>query len=81
MSDLKDVILAYVIDEYAGEGDTITYDTPLLSSGLVDSFSMISLKRFLEMKYQISIPDEAATPETFDSVEKIAELVQRFIKQ
>lgn len=81
MSDLREIILECVIDEYAGEGDTITYDTPLLSSGLVDSFSMISLKRFLEMKYQISIPDEAATPEAFDSVTKIAELVQRFIQQ
>ncbi|MEZ0396599.1 MAG: acyl carrier protein [Anaerolineales bacterium] len=80
MDDLKAVILAYVVDEYAGEGDEITYDTPLISSGLVDSFSMISLKRFLEMKYQISIPDEAATPETFDSVAKIAALVQRFVK-
>ncbi len=80
MDEIKDVILAYVIDEYASEGDEIHYDTPLISSGLVDSFSMISLKRFLEMKYQISIPDEAATPETFDSVEKIAALVQRFVK-
>jgi acyl carrier protein len=80
MDDLKEVILQYVIEEYAEEGDTIAYDTPLLSSGLVDSFSMISLKRFLEMKYQISIPDEAATPETFDSVEKIAELVRRFVR-
>ncbi len=79
MDDLKDVILEYVIDEYASEGEEITYDTPLISSGLVDSFSMISLKRFLEMKYRIVIPDEAATPETFDSVEKIAALVQRFV--
>lgn len=78
MDDLKDVILEYVIAEYADEDDKVTYDTPLISSGLVDSFSMVSLKRFLEVKYKISIPDEEASPEAFDSVNKIAELVLRF---
>jgi acyl carrier protein len=51
----------------------------LISGGLVDSFSMVSLKRFLEVKYKISIPDEDASPEAFDSVNKIADLVKRFI--
>jgi len=78
MDDLKDVILKYVIDEYAEEDDKVTYDTPLISGGLVDSFSMVSLKRFLEMRYKISIPDDDATPEAFDSVTKIADLVLRF---
>ena len=78
MDDLKDVILEYVIAEYADEDDKVTFDTPLISGGLVDSFSMVSLKRFLEMKYKISIPDDDATPEAFDSVNKIADLVLRF---
>jgi len=78
MDDMKDVILEYVINEYADEGDEVTYDTPLISGGLVDSFSMVSLKRFLEVKYKISIPDEDASPEAFDTVNKICELVKRF---
>ena len=78
MDELKDAILKYVIEECAGEDDKITYDSALISSGLVDSFSMVSLKRFLEVKYKISIPDEDASPEAFDSVTKIADLVKRF---
>jgi len=78
MDELKDTILEYVVEEYADEGDKITYDTPLISSGLVDSFSMVSLKRFLEVKYKISIPDDDASPEAFDSVNRIADLVKRF---
>jgi acyl carrier protein len=78
MEDLKDVILEYVIEEYGDEDDKITFDTHLISGGLVDSFSMVSLKRFLEVKYKISIPDEDASPEAFDSVNKIADLVRRF---
>ena len=81
MDEIKDVVLEYVIEEYGSEVDQITYDTPLISGGLVDSFSMVSLKRFLEMKYKISIPDADATPEAFDSVNKIADLVLRFTKQ
>jgi acyl carrier protein len=78
MDDLKDVILQYVIEEYGDEDDKITYETPLISGGFVDSFSMVSLKRFLEVKYKISIPDDDASPEAFDSVNKIADLVRRF---
>lgn len=77
MDEMKDVILEYVIDEYADDGDDVSYDTPLISGGLVDSFSMVSLKRFLEKKYNISIPDEEASPEAFDTVTKIVELVKR----
>ncbi|MFH1726914.1 MAG: hypothetical protein ABIA04_00660 [Pseudomonadota bacterium] len=82
MDEMKKVILDYVYEEYVeDEDDEVTYDTPLISGGLVDSFSMVSLKRFLENKYNISIPDEDATPEAFDSVDKICVLVNRFINK
>jgi acyl carrier protein len=80
MEEMKDVVLEYVIEEYLeDEDEEITYDTPLISGGIVDSFSMVSLKRFLENKYSISIPDDKATPEAFDSVNKIVDLVNEFI--
>jgi len=81
---VKDVILDYIRNEYIDEDevDEIKLDehTPLISSGIVDSFSMVSLKRFLETKYAISIPDEDATPQAFDTVASIIELVNRFRK-
>jgi acyl carrier protein len=77
MSDVKETIQEYVKDEYVEEDDMeVNYDTPLISGGLVDSFSMVSLKVFLETKYQIKIPDEKATPEAFDSVNSIAQLLK-----
>lgn len=78
---LREVVLEYVKDEYIedeDEADELTADTPLISGGIVDSFSMVSLKVFLEKKYQIKIPDSDATPEAFDTVAKIVELVKRF---
>jgi acyl carrier protein len=79
LHEMKETILKYVKNEYAEDEDDVTYDTPLISGGLVDSFSMVSLKRFLELKYKISIPDDRATPEAFDNVNKIAQLVTEFI--
>lgn len=63
------------------QDDEITFDTALISGGYVDSFSMVSLKRFLENRYKISLPDDRATPEAFDSVNKITELVLEFLNK
>ena len=80
MDDLKQLILDYVKREYLEEGDdrVVTESTPLISGGIVDSFSMVSLKRFLERKFSIAIPDADASPQAFDSVNSIAALVTRF---
>ena len=78
MAVTKDTILEYVRNEYLEDGDDreVTYDTPLISGGIVDSFSMVSLKVFLETKYNVSIPDAKATPEAFDSVNNIIALLK-----
>ena len=80
MENMKEVVREYVIKEYVEDDTEIGFDTPLISGGIVDSFSMVSLKRFLENKYKISIPDDMATPEAFDSVNKIIDLVNKFLK-
>lgn len=81
MEDMKDLILNYVKKEYLEDGDDdITYNTPLISSGYVDSFSMVSLLVFLENKFKIKIPPEKATPEAFDTVNSIVELLNQYLK-
>jgi acyl carrier protein len=80
VDEIKKVVLEYVKKEYLEEDDDreVKFDTPLISGGIVDSFSMVSLKRFLEKKYTIKIPDADASPEAFDTVNSIAALVTRF---
>ena len=78
--DVRKMIIDYVKKEYLDE-DTdqqITEETKLITSGIVDSFSMVSLKMFLEKKFQIKIPDDKATPEAFDSVNNIIHLLREF---
>ena len=62
--DRKKLIIDYVIEEYLDEDSTeeIDENTPLISSGIVDSFSMVSLKMFLEKKFQIKIPTRKQRP-------------------
>ncbi|MBI5868126.1 MAG: acyl carrier protein [candidate division Zixibacteria bacterium] len=82
MDDIKQTVLDYIRKEYLEEDDDreLTETTPLITGGIVDSFSMVSLKRFLERKYAIQIPDADASPEAFDTARSIEVLVNRFKK-
>jgi acyl carrier protein len=81
---MEDLILDYIKNEYLDDDDDedteLDANTPLIISGIVDSFSLVSLKRFLETKYEITIPDEQASPEAFNTVSSIIELVNRLKK-
>lgn len=78
--ETKKLIIDYVKKEYLEEEDEQEVDenTPLISSGIVDSFSMVSLKMFLEKKFSVKIPDEKATTEAFNSVNNIMDLLKEF---
>lgn len=83
MSDeMSEQILEFIRDEYV-EDDSIDIDaeTPLITSGLVDSFSMVSLKMFLEDQYEIKMTDEEASTEAFDTVKAILDLVTRKLEE
>ena len=77
---MKEAILDYIRNEYMDEDDEdeieLTESTPLITSGLVDSFSMVSLKRFIEKRYEISIPDDRASTDAFNTVSSITSLVE-----
>lgn len=81
MEEMKKTVLEYIVDEYLDEDDEdeVSFDSPLISSGIVDSFSMVSLKRFVENKYSIKLPDEEATPEAFDTVNSICDLINKHL--
>jgi len=80
IEETKKLVLDYIMKEYIDDEDEeITYDTALISGGYVDSFSMVSLLVFLERKFQIKIPPSKATPEAFNSVNNIVEMVNNYL--
>ena len=59
-------------------GMTLSAEEPLITSGLMDSFSIMEVLAFLEDEWGVFIPDQEATVKQFDSVAKMIEMVGRF---
>jgi acyl carrier protein len=54
----------------------LTADTILLSSGLVDSFSLVDLAMFIEERFGVRIHDTELNAQTFDTLEQLSQLVE-----
>lgn len=52
----------------------------LVTSGLIDSLSILRLISLLEKKLDVSMPPETLQPEDFDDLDLIVETVQRVAK-
>jgi acyl carrier protein len=48
----------------------------LISSGLIDSFSLVDLALFVEDTFSVRIADSELNASTFDSIEQLANLIQ-----
>jgi acyl carrier protein len=55
----------------------ISYDTPLIKSGIIDSFSMMVLFIFLEKTFEVKIPDKYLVLENFENIDKIVDLLNK----
>ena len=54
----------------------ISSDEPLLSSGLIDSFSLMDLALFVEDTFGVRIEDTELNANTFDSLTQLAALIE-----
>ena len=54
----------------------ISPDEPLISSGLIDSFSLMDLALFVEDTYGVRIEDTELNADTFDSLNQLASLIE-----
>lgn len=55
---------------------TIGVDEALLSSGLIDSFSLIDFALFIEDTFGVRIDDTELNASTFDTLNQLAALIQ-----
>jgi acyl carrier protein len=54
---------------------TIDPDEPLLSSGLIDSFSLVDVALFIEDTFNVTIEDTDLNADAFDTLNQLADLV------
>ena len=50
-------------------------DEPLISSGLIDSFSLVDLALYIEDNFNVKIDDTELNSDTFDTIEQLEELI------
>ncbi|MFA7097188.1 MAG: acyl carrier protein [Gammaproteobacteria bacterium] len=76
---MEEKLIEFIIDEFLDDPDTeITQDTKLISSGLIDSFSLVSLQTYIEQEFGKKIPAPRITAESFDTVRQMVEVINQF---
>ncbi|MCB2210244.1 hypothetical protein KQH62_05060 [bacterium] len=69
-------IETYLKDEVLQQPDRdIAADEALISSGLIDSFSLVDVALFVEDNYGVTIDDTELNAETFDTLDALADLI------
>ena len=73
---MEEKLIAFITEEFLTDASmTITPDTKLISSGLIDSFSLVELSMFLEETFDVRPDDTELNAENMDTVEMIAAYV------
>jgi len=55
---------------------TIQADEALISSGLIDSFSLVDLSLLIEDEFGVTIDDTELNSDSFDNLQQLAALIQ-----
>jgi len=80
-SATKEALRAYILSEFLpGESPrNLKDDTPLRTSGVLNSMGLLRLVSFVEDKYGIELEAHETGIEDFDTIDAIANLIERKI--
>jgi acyl carrier protein len=73
----KDDLLAFLKSDLGVDTSKLEDETALLSSGLVDSFSMIDLIQFVERASSAKVAPTDVSMDNLDTVKRILDFVAR----
>jgi acyl carrier protein len=76
--DLTTTLGRYIATEILKDpGRRLAVDEPLISSGLVDSFSLVDLAIFVETQFGVRIHDTELSAQVFDNLNALAQLIRQ----
>jgi acyl carrier protein len=77
MDDVKSAIRDFIVSTHLpGETpETLRDDTPLISSGILDSLAVLGLVTFLEHRFGIELDVYDTSIEHFDSIDSITRAI------
>jgi acyl carrier protein len=77
MSEINDQLSKFIAEKILKQpGRAIGEDEKLISSGLIDSFSLMDLALFVEDTYGVRIEDTELNADTFDSLNQLSTLIE-----
>ncbi|GAB4546209.1 MAG: hypothetical protein Fur002_21060 [Anaerolineales bacterium] len=77
MEEIISKLSAYIAKEILKQPNrVITAEEAVISSGLIDSFSLVDLGLFIEDAFNVRIDDTELNKETFDTLTQLAALIQ-----
>ena len=75
-TEIIEQITVYLKNEILQQPDReITANEAIISSGLIDSFSLVDVALFIEDTFGVTIDDTELNAETFDTLDALADLV------
>jgi acyl carrier protein len=79
MTDVKNAIRQFILTKYLpGESpDNLRDDTPLRTSGILDSLATLGVVSFVEKEFGIEIEAHETDVDVFDTLDDMAALVAR----
>lgn len=77
MSITTESMVQFLKDDLAVDVDDINTETLLFSSGIVDSFALVSMMTFLESEAGIQISPADVNLSNFDSISRILAYVEQ----
>jgi len=76
-TDIISKIGIYIAAELLKSPDRqIAPDEPLISGGMIDSFSLVDLALFIEETFGVRVDDTELNADTFDTLDQLAALVE-----
>lgn len=79
MTPIADAVRQFILREYLpGESPSLLHDdTPLRSTGILDSLATLGLISFLQREYEIRVLAYETDVDNFDRIEDIVAFVER----
>jgi acyl carrier protein len=75
---MKEKLAEFIATEILKDPNrSLSDDEALISSGLIDSFSLVDLALFVEDTYGVRIDDAELTSDVFDTLSELTSLVQQ----
>jgi acyl carrier protein len=81
MEQIKNDILDYLkANSFMDNNGSLKDNDSLTQNGIIDSIGLLELMDYICEKYSIEIPEDMLTPENFDSLQGITNMITKLAK-